>query len=65
MLTFQIAIPNAIGVIVIGILERKIKLANFEKIIIDSDSSLPKAVVLTLDISSIFSKEKPFLDEKS
>ncbi len=57
MLIFPIAIPNAIGgVVVIGIFKRKIKLQNFEKLMIDSYFSLPKAIAQTLDITAIFPK---------
>jgi hypothetical protein len=56
MLTLPIAIPNAIGGVASGIFKRKIKLQNFEKLMIDSYSSLPKAIAQTLDITAIFPK---------
>jgi len=57
MLTPPKAIPNAICGIRIGVFQRKIKLANFEKLLTDSYFSLPKTVVQTLDITTIFPKK--------
>jgi hypothetical protein len=65
MLTLPIAIPNAIGGIDIDIFKRKIKLENFEKLMIDSYSSLPKAAVQTLDIMAIFPKRSPTFAKKA
>jgi hypothetical protein len=61
MLTLPTAIPNAIGGIDIDMFKRKIKLENFEKLMIDSCSSLPKAVVQTLDITAIFPRSLTFM----
>jgi len=61
MLTLLIAIPNATGGVASGIFKRKIKLQNFEKLMIDSYSSLPKAITQTLDITAIFPKRSLFL----
>jgi hypothetical protein len=46
-------LPNAIGGVAIGIFKKKIKLKNFEKLMIDSYSSLPKAIAQILDIAAI------------
>jgi hypothetical protein len=56
ILTLPIAIPNDIGGVAIGIFKRKIKLENFEKLMIDSYFSLPKAIAQTLDITAISPK---------
>jgi hypothetical protein len=56
MLTLPIAIPNSIDGVASGIFKRKIKLQNFEKLMIDAYSSLPKAIAQTLDITAIFPK---------
>ena len=56
-------IPIPFGISGIDSLQENIKFENFEKVRVDSNFSIPKAVVQTLCNTTVFEK-KPFLGEK-
>ncbi len=56
ILTLSITILNAIGGVASGIIKRKVKLQNFEKLMRDSYSLLPKVTAEIVNVTAIFPK---------